>query len=82
MIEFMPKGTKGFQKGHIVPEKKISKSSTGRIEAHHILPWSNYPELRYEINNGISLCHFHHPRKKNDEIKLAPMFNQLVLTKV
>lgn len=51
----------------------------GKLEAHHILPWSNFPELRYEINNGISLCHFHHPRKKNDEIKLAPIFQELVL---
>ena len=27
----------------------------GRLEAHHILDWENYPELRYEINNGITL---------------------------
>jgi hypothetical protein len=50
----------------------------GRLEAHHILPWSKFPELRYEINNGISLCHFHHPRKRNDEIKLAPFFQELI----
>jgi hypothetical protein len=54
----------------------------GKIEAHHILSWSNFPELRYEINNGISLCHFHHPRKRNDEIKFAPIFKELVKTTV
>lgn len=50
----------------------------GRIEAHHILPWSKFPKLRYEINNGISLCQFHHPRKKNDVIKLVSFFKKLI----
>ena len=30
------------------------------IRAHHILPW-RIVELRYNINNGITLCQFHHP---------------------
>src|ERR1019366_2227199 len=36
----------------------------GKVESHHILNWRDYPELRYEVNNGITLCHFHHPRGK------------------
>jgi hypothetical protein len=52
----------------------------GRLEAHHILRWSKHPELRYEVNNGISLCAFHHPRKINDEERLIPTFTELVLT--
>ena len=36
------------------------------------------PKLRYEVNNGITLCHFHHPRKINDEMNLAPIFQELV----
>ena len=51
---------------------------SGRLEAHHILPWSKFPELRYNLNNGITLCHFHHPRKRAEEIKLAPMFQNMV----
>lgn len=51
---------------------------SGRIEAHHILSWKDYPELRYEVNNGITLCHFHHPRKRNDEMRLSPYFTELV----
>ena len=39
----------------------------GRIEAHHILSWRDYPELRYQPNNGITLCQAHHPRKRNEE---------------
>ena len=51
----------------------------GRIEAHHILPWRDYPELRYNENNGITLCHSHHPRKYEDEKRLTPYFQELVL---
>lgn len=50
----------------------------GRLEAHHILRWSTHPELRYEVNNGITLCAFHHPRKINDEARLTPYFKELV----
>lgn len=58
-----------------------NKDCLGKIVAHHILPWSRFPELRYEVNNGITLCQFHHPRKRNDEIRLVPTFNGLVLTR-
>jgi len=54
----------------------------GKIIAHHILGWSLFPELRYEVNNGITLCQFHHPLKRNDEKKLSPYFQELVGVKV
>ncbi len=50
----------------------------GKVVAHHILPWRDFVELRYEINNGITLCRFHHPRKRADEMKLSPYFQSLV----
>lgn len=60
---------------------KISNQNClGRIEAHHILGWTAYPELRYEVNNGITLCHFHHPRKRKDEMILSPFFQELIKT--
>jgi hypothetical protein len=58
-----------------------NKDCKGRLEAHHILPWVNYPELRFDINNGITLCHAHHPRKKDEVAKLSPYFKELVAEK-
>lgn len=50
----------------------------GKIIAHHILPWRDYVELRYEVNNGITLCCFHHPRKRDEEKRLSPYFIKLI----
>lgn len=58
--------------------KISSPDCKGRLESHHILPWKSYPELRYEINNGITLCAAHHPHKRADEMRLAPVFQELV----
>lgn len=48
------------------------------IEAHHILSWKEYPNLRFNINNGITLCRVHHPRKRTEEKRLSPYFQSLV----
>lgn len=50
----------------------------GKLEAHHILGWKDNPELRYDINNGISLCHAHHPRKRAEEKRLESYFMNIV----
>lgn len=55
-----------------------NESCKGRIEAHHILGWTDFPELRYQVNNGITLCHAHHPRKRAEEKRLIPIFQELV----
>ena len=58
--------------------KIANPDCNGRIEVHHILGWTDYPELRYEINNGITLCHFHHPRMWEEEKRLISNFQRLV----
>lgn len=58
--------------------KIANPDCSGRIEAHHILSYREHPELRYEINNGITLCHFHHPRVREEEKRLSPYFQELV----
>lgn len=58
---------------------KINNSECqGRLEAHHILSWKLYPRLRFESNNGITLCHAHHPKGRTKEAELAPFFQSLV----
>ena len=53
---------------------------SGRLEVHHIKGWAKYPKLRYEIKNGITLCKFHHPRKKADEKRFIPIFEKILST--
>lgn len=31
-----------------------------RLNAHHIRRWSDFPGLRFVVENGISLCYLHH----------------------
>ena len=55
-----------------------NKDCFGNVIVHHILSWREYPELKYEINNGITLCHAHHPRKRAEEKRLIADFQRLV----
>ena len=42
-----------YKRGNYKCQKCGSKE---RLNAHHKKSWINYPELRYSINNGITLC--------------------------
>ena len=35
---------------------------TKRLHAHHIKRWKDYPSLRYDLSNGITLCQTCHER--------------------
>ncbi len=59
----------------------MNDNCSGYKVVHHILPWRDYPEERYNINNGITLCQYHHPRKKDDERRLIPTLQELVGSK-
>ena len=58
--------------------KLFSNDCMGQIESHHILNWEDYPELRYDINNGITLCHYHHPRGRKKEKQMIKIFKKLI----
>lgn len=30
------------------------------LHSHHLNAWADYPEQRYDVSNGVSLCTFHH----------------------
>lgn len=35
-------------------------AETQNLEVDHIYPFGFFPELRFDINNGRTLCHYHH----------------------
>jgi len=57
-------------------------NSSLKIHAHHIMPWSNFPSLRYDINNGICLCKIHHDLIKSNEESYAPLFFKILKNKL
>jgi len=54
-------------------------NSKKKIHAHHINKWADFPGLRYNLLNGITLCKVHHDFIKNNEENYAPFFLKLVL---
>lgn len=56
--------------------KKFSKDN--QLVVHHIFGYAEYPELRYNVNNGITLCQEHHPLKKDVVKRLIPTFLMLI----
>ena len=48
-----------FQRDHYTCQK-CEDNKGGNLRAHHIKPYAEYPELRYDIDNGITLCHTCH----------------------
>lgn len=52
--------------------------SRKRLNAHHIKTWANYPGLRFEINNGITLCYNHHKLITGSEELYEAIFFKLI----
>ncbi len=38
----------------------IKKGCEGRLNAHHVLSFTEYPKHRFDVNNGQTLCKKHH----------------------
>jgi len=53
-----------------------------RLQAHHILPWGEFPALRFNIQNGITLCKKHHDMVKGREKDFIQMFHNILLGKI
>lgn len=52
-----------------------------KLQAHHIYKWSDFPALRFHINNGITLCKTHHNSIKNQEEIYAAAFSKILASK-
>ena len=52
-----------------------------KLHAHHIYKWSEFPGLRFHINNGITLCKSHHDYIKGCEDNYRQFFTNLILNK-
>lgn len=60
---------------------QIDSTCEGKLEAHHLLPWKEFSAFRYDTENGITLCHKHHPRGKiAEEFFLANLLRSKTIT--
>lgn len=50
--------------------QKCHDDKGGNLNAHHILPWSKFPEVRFDVDNGITFCRTCH-HKYHSAYKLA-----------
>lgn len=46
-----------------------------RLEADHIKPWAFFPDLRYEVSNGRTLCRKCHDTTKMSYKKMREVYN-------
>ena len=51
---------------------------SGRLESHHIDPYKTGLATRFDVDNGITLCVRHHPRKQSEVESMAPVFKEIV----
>lgn len=57
------------------------KGFSAKIQAHHIKRWAEYPELRFQLTNGITLCKRCHNNIEAQEQNYEAIFIQIISQK-
>lgn len=52
----------------------MCKRNEKHFEVHHIKPWAGFVHLRYELDNGVTLCKRCHKSIKGKENIYEPIF--------
>lgn len=64
-LEYREWRTAVFKRDNFTCQNKKCNKKGGRLHAHHIKSFSKYPELRFEIDNGITYCEECHKKIHN-----------------
>jgi 5-methylcytosine-specific restriction endonuclease McrA len=51
------------------------------LQVHHIRKWSSASALRFDIDNGITLCRFCHSKVNTNEVHYEKLFSEIVRNK-
>jgi 5-methylcytosine-specific restriction endonuclease McrA len=55
--------------------------SKKKLNVHHIRRWADAASLRFEPNNGITLCHYCHKSISGQELHYEPLFMEIINAK-
>ena len=81
-----PKSKRNFESPQYVKWRSAIRRRDGRkccwpdckerrfLNTHHIKRWADYPHLRYDVSNGITLCKKHHNHIRNKEQQYEQLF--------
>jgi predicted restriction endonuclease len=53
-------------------------NQTKKLQVHHIKRWVDSIDLRFNINNAITLCKFHHDLIRGNEIAYEGAFFKII----
>jgi len=62
--------------------KLCGGTKSGTLRAHHIFPKRDFPDLVYDINNGITLCKNCHEKTYKKEYEFITVLKQIIMAEI